>query len=70
MKKLKTTFFHRVVKGQSIYEKTTAKEWDEFETFVKEFGPFDLVIDGLNVAYNNMNTNNEGRSKPSPTKVG
>lgn len=70
LKMLKTTFFHRVVKGRSIYEKTTAEEWKEFERFVTEFGPFDLVIDGLNVAHKTANSYDAyQRSRPSATKV-
>lgn len=69
MRQLKTTFYHRVVKGRSIYEKTTAEEWKSFETFVKEFGPFDLIIDGLNVAYMSNNDGKSPRLRASPTKV-
>lgn len=48
---VKNEFVNKVVKGDDIYLKTTAKEWASFENVLKEKGPFDIVMDGLNVAY-------------------
>lgn len=31
--------------------KTTSEEWQRFERVIAENGPFDIVMDGLNVAY-------------------
>lgn len=31
--------------------KTTSKEWSYFTTVVRRGAPFDIVIDGLNLAY-------------------
>lgn len=44
---------NKVVKGDDIYRKTTPQEWQSFERVIKENGPFDIVMDGLNVAYSN-----------------
>lgn len=41
----------KVVKGDDIYRKTTPEEWRTFERVIKENGPFDIVMDGLNVSY-------------------
>lgn len=48
---VKNEFVNKVVKGDDIYRKTTVKEWASFENVLKEKGPFDIVMDGLNVAY-------------------
>lgn len=40
-----------MVKGADIYQKTTPDEWQRFESVIHENGPFDIVMDGLNVAY-------------------
>lgn len=66
---LKMTFYHRVVKGRNIYENSTPEEWKKFELFVREFGPFDLVIDGLNVAYKADDKDPEQRTIPSASRV-
>lgn len=51
LKRLKSRFFARVVKGRNIFENTTESEWREFEACIRANGPFDLVVDGLNVAF-------------------
>ncbi|XP_055303152.1 mitochondrial ribonuclease P catalytic subunit-like [Sitodiplosis mosellana] len=51
---LQNEFLNNVVgKGQAniIYQKTTPEEWQAFERTIKENGPFDIVMDGLNVSY-------------------
>lgn len=42
---------NKVVKGRDIYQKTTPEEWKRFERVIEENRPFDIVMDGLNVAY-------------------
>lgn len=34
---------------ESIYAKTTPKEYERFKQFVAETAPYDIVVDGLNV---------------------
>lgn len=41
----------KVVAGNDIYLKTTPKEWESFVRVIEENGPFDIVVDGLNVAF-------------------
>lgn len=79
---LRKEFVHKVVKGTDIYHKTTPKEWKEFEQVIHKYGPFDIVLDGLNVAhcanpkfYSNSITNltitehNQRRGKPCAFSV-
>lgn len=54
-----------VVKGDDIYHKTTPKEWKEFEEVIQKSGPFDIVLDGLNVAYC---ANPDFNSRPTQNK--
>lgn len=48
---VKNEFLNKVVKGKDIYQKTTPEEWQRFERVIEENRPFDIVMDGLNVAY-------------------
>lgn len=48
---VKNEFMNKVVKGKDIYQKTTPEEWQRFERVIEENRPFDIVMDGLNVAY-------------------
>ena len=67
---------NNVVKGADIYQKTTPEEWQAFERTIKENGPFDIVMDGLNVSYlaneRNINgadqlaSNNKFKQKQKP----
>lgn len=41
----------RVVKGSDIYQKTSPDEWKRFERVIEENRPFDIVMDGLNMAH-------------------
>lgn len=54
---VKREFMNKVVKGRDIYQKTTPEEWQRFERVIEENRPFDIIMDGLNVAYmsNKMN---------------
>lgn len=48
---VKSQFMKKVVKGADIYQKTTPEEWQRFERVIHDNGPFDIVMDGLNVSY-------------------
>lgn len=48
---LKDEFIKNVVNGADIYHKTTPAEWESFEQMLHKNPPFDIVMDGLNVAY-------------------
>lgn len=48
---VKNAFINKVVKGADIYRKTTPEEWQQFERVIHDNGPFDIIMDGLNVAY-------------------
>lgn len=50
-KLVRNEFMNKVVKGRDIYQKTTPEEWKRFERVIEENRPFDIVMDGLNVAY-------------------
>jgi BarA-like signal transduction histidine kinase len=41
----------RVVVGADIFRKTTPEEVNEFKNFVKMNAPYDMIIDGLNIAF-------------------
>ncbi|KAM5179306.1 mitochondrial ribonuclease P catalytic subunit isoform 1-T2 [Callospermophilus lateralis] len=47
---LKRKIIRDVIDGGDQYKKTTPQELKRFENFVKSCPPFDIVIDGLNVA--------------------
>uniref|UniRef100_A0A8D2AKL3 Mitochondrial ribonuclease P catalytic subunit n=1 Tax=Sciurus vulgaris TaxID=55149 RepID=A0A8D2AKL3_SCIVU len=47
---LKGRIIRDVIDGGDQYKKTTPQELKRFENFVKSCPPFDIVIDGLNVA--------------------
>lgn len=67
---LRTEFMANVVTGKNIYYNTTPEEWERFDSYIQETGPFDVIIDGLNVAYvaNNI-LNVHHRKKPCPFTV-
>lgn len=44
-------FENKVVHGEDIYLKTTLKEWNAFKELIAKKGPFDIVVDGLNVSF-------------------
>ncbi|KAF5282142.1 hypothetical protein FQR65_LT02839 [Abscondita terminalis] len=48
---LKKTIFQNVIIGSNVFYKTTPKEVDEFKLFVANMKKYDVIIDGLNVAY-------------------
>lgn len=47
---LKGKIMRDVIDGGDQYKKTTPQELKRFENFVNSYPPFDIVIDGLNVA--------------------
>lgn len=50
-KKLQAAFHEKVLIKDNIFIKSTPQEFNEFQLFLEKTGPFDCVIDGLNVAY-------------------
>ncbi|XP_059209802.1 mitochondrial ribonuclease P catalytic subunit isoform X2 [Centropristis striata] len=42
-----------VIQGPDVFKKTTQQELERFKEFVEKKPAFDVVVDGLNVAYNN-----------------
>ncbi|XP_061467628.1 mitochondrial ribonuclease P catalytic subunit isoform X2 [Rhineura floridana] len=47
---LKEKIMKDVIQGTDTFRKTTPQELEEFQTYVNRCPPFDIVIDGLNVA--------------------
>lgn len=69
---LKAEFMKNVVNGADIYHKTTPAEWEAFERTIRENGPFDIVMDGLNVAYLSSNERSKrisGKGRPDAHSV-
>ncbi|XP_053553740.1 mitochondrial ribonuclease P catalytic subunit [Bombina bombina] len=48
---LKDVFLTTVIKGHDVFRKTTPQELQEFQHFVRSNPPYDVVVDGLNVAH-------------------
>lgn len=48
---LKNKVFENVIVGRDVFIKTTPEEVERFKKFVVNMGRFDVVLDGLNVAY-------------------
>lgn len=48
---LREVFLKNVLVGSDIFKNTTPEELQRFFKMVEEKAPFDIVIDGLNVAY-------------------
>lgn len=49
--RLQKAFHEKVLIKDNIFIKSTPQEFNLFNRFLKSTGPFDVVIDGLNVAY-------------------
>ncbi|XP_043930056.1 mitochondrial ribonuclease P catalytic subunit [Protopterus annectens] len=47
---LQSRIMNDVIHGTDVFKKTTPEELERFQKFVKRCPPFDVVIDGLNVA--------------------
>nr|XP_023014613.1 mitochondrial ribonuclease P protein 3 [Leptinotarsa decemlineata] len=48
---LKDKLFKNVIIGKDVFVKTNPEELQKFTRFVEDMGKFDVVLDGLNVAY-------------------
>lgn len=49
---LQTAIHDRIIKrDKNIFLTTTPNEYDSFKKFIQKKGPFDVVIDGLNIGY-------------------
>ncbi|CAL8113547.1 unnamed protein product [Orchesella dallaii] len=48
---LQDHFFNRVLKSEDLFMNTTGEELQSYKTFIEETGPFDWILDGLNVSY-------------------
>lgn len=59
---LKDKVMVNIIQGPDVFNKTTPEELEQFKAFVKRKPPFDVVVDGLNVA--NIN---KDKSKLSET---
>uniref|UniRef100_A0A1B6ES66 Mitochondrial ribonuclease P catalytic subunit n=1 Tax=Cuerna arida TaxID=1464854 RepID=A0A1B6ES66_9HEMI len=47
---LKEAFLNPVLIGKDIFQKTKPEEFNEFLTFLEKTAPYDIVLDGLNIA--------------------
>ncbi|XP_060685072.1 mitochondrial ribonuclease P catalytic subunit [Hemiscyllium ocellatum] len=47
---LRECVMNEIIQGTDTFKKTTPQELQHFQTFVKKRPPYDIVIDGLNVA--------------------
>lgn len=50
-KLLQESFMSHVVVGKNIFNNSTPQELQNFKDFLEVTGPYDVVIDGLNLAY-------------------
>lgn len=50
-KDLKKVFFQNVIIGEDVFLKSNPNELESFKTFLKGMDKYDVVVDGLNVAY-------------------
>lgn len=48
---LKAKIMQNVIVGRDVFNKTTPEELKKFQDFISTMKSFDVVIDGLNVAY-------------------
>lgn len=48
---LKSAILKNVIVGKNVFYKSTPEELRKFENFIKNMKKYDVVIDGLNVAY-------------------
>lgn len=48
---LRDEFLNRVLINTDVFKNTTPEELEKFFKCVEKHGPFDIVIDGLNVMY-------------------
>lgn len=50
-RQLQEVFHEKVLIKDNIFIKSTPQEFNDFQVFLERTGPYDVVIDGLNVAY-------------------
>lgn len=48
---LSKSILKNVIVGESVYQSTSPQELKRYSLFIKTMKPYDVVIDGLNVAY-------------------
>lgn len=60
---LKDAFFKNAIIGKNVYNKTNPEEVEAFRNFVRNMGRFDVVVDGLNVAFTGGKTSNLNASR-------
>lgn len=48
---LKKVFFQNVIIGKDVFLKTNPNELESFKTFLIGMDKYDVVLDGLNIAY-------------------
>ncbi|XP_018562379.1 mitochondrial ribonuclease P catalytic subunit [Anoplophora glabripennis] len=48
---LRTKVFEKVIVGRDVFVKTSPEELERFKNFAASMGQFDVVLDGLNIAY-------------------
>lgn len=48
---MRSSFLQTVLVGSDIFQNSTPEELKNFISFVEKNAPFDIVLDGLNVAY-------------------
>ena len=60
--KLRDSFIKFVIEGTDVFLHTNPAEVKRYREFVERTAPFDIVIDGLNVAYFQNQTKQTGAS--------
>lgn len=48
---MRSAFFESVVIGKDVFMNSTPEELQRFISFVEKNGPFDIILDGLNIAF-------------------
>lgn len=56
---LSKLFMEKVFVGDNVYLNTTPGEFKNFLKFLERAGPYDIVIDGLNIAFSQQPKNVE-----------
>lgn len=50
-KMLQERFMSNVMIGKNIFNNSSPQELNDFKDFIEVTGPYDVVVDGLNLAY-------------------
>lgn len=48
---LKSNILENVIVGRDVFYRSDPEELEKFRRFVQEMGTYDVVLDGLNIAY-------------------